>query len=429
MDVHQMALRARHASTGLASAAPSKRNEALQRMAQLLEQEKQAIFMANQADVRAAADLAAPLKQRLVFGEEKLQQTMAGLQSLAALPDPIGRTMLAREITPGLRLYQVSCPIGVIGVVFESRPDALVQIASLALKSSNCTLLKGGHEAANTNRILCGLFRQAALAAGLPEDFVQLMESREDVRSMLQEDRLIDLIIPRGSNDFVRHIMDSTRIPVLGHADGICHQYVDRQAKADMAIQIVVDSKTQNVGVCNALETLLVHQEIAERLLPSLAENLQMKGVKILGDQRVQRIISCDPATEGDWRTEYLDAILSIRIVDGIQEAIAHINQYGSHHTDGIITEDQTAVQLFFRQVDSAGVYHNVSTRFADGYIYGFGAEVGIATGKLHARGPVGMEGLTTYKYQLMGHGETMSAVKSGELPLVHRSLQEDCPI
>lgn len=429
MHLHDMAQRARAAAQQLASCSIEARNHALQQMAAGLEQAKQTIFSANQADADTAADLSAPLRQRLVFQAEKLAQTVAGLHALAALPDPVGQTTMAREISPGLKLYQVTCPIGVIGVIFESRPDALVQIASLTLKTGNAVLLKGGREAAKTNQVLCNVLRQAAASAGLPPDFAQLLETREEVADMLREEGLIDLLIPRGSKEFVRYIMDNSRIPVLGHADGICHQYIDASADVELAIRVAIDSKTQNLSVCNAMETLLVHRDIAPQVLPPLANELQARGTKLLGDNRVQQIISCEPAMDADWATEYLDAVLSIKIVDSLEEAIAHINRYGSHHTDGIISEDQTAVRKFFLEVDSAGVYHNVSTRFADGYIYGLGAEVGIATGKLHARGPMGMEGLTTCKYKLLGHGQTMAAVKDGTLPLTHQTLQEDCPL
>ena len=352
-----------------------------------------------------------------------------GLLALAKLPDPLGATTVARELTEGLRLYRVTCPIGVIGVVFESRPDALVQIASLALKSGNAVLLKGGREALRTNRVLCDALREAAASVGLPADFAQLLTTREDVAAMLKEDELIDLIIPRGSNAFVRYIMDNSRIPVLGHADGLCHVYVDAAADIDMALTLTVDSKTQNVSVCNAAETLLVHRNIAPAFLPRLLPLLQAKGVALVGDEATRAIIPCEPATEADWRTEYLDLKLSIRVVDSLDEAISHINRYGSHHTDLIVTEDKAAAAAFLKRVDSAGVYHNVSTRFADGFVYGFGAEVGIATGKLHARGPMGLEGLTTYKYKLLGSGQTMAEMKAGVRSWTHVDLNERCPL
>ena len=430
-DLHMMAQQARAAAWELAASGLEARNRALMEMARELEAHREDIFAANEADLADArsSQLAAPLLGRLKFGEEKLRQVLDGLRSLTSLPDPIGRTTLSRELTEGLKLYRVTCPIGVIGVIFESRPDALVQIASLALKSGNAVLLKGGREALRTNQALCEALRAAAVRAGLPADFAQLLESREDVTAMLREDTLIDLIIPRGSNAFVRYIMDNSRIPVLGHADGVCHVYVDSAASLPMAVNVAVDSKAQNVAVCNAMETLLVHRGVAADFMPMLLPAMQEKGVWLKGDAATRAVIPCEEATEEDWRTEYLDYVLSIRVVDSLDAAIDHINRYGSHHTDCIVTEDREAAKAFLTRVDSAGVYHNVSTRFADGFVYGFGAEVGIATGKLHARGPMGLEGLTTYKYKLLGDGQLMAEMKRGERQYTHRLLSEDCPL
>ena len=430
-DLHQMASASREAALVLAAADLSQRNAALLAMAKALNAHKDEIFTANDADVaQSTADgLAGPLLKRLAFREEKLAAVTEGLEALAGLPDPIGQTTYARELTEGLKLYRVACPIGVIGVIFESRPDALVQIASLALKSGNAVLLKGGREALRTNQVLCDCLREAAEEVGLPADFAQLLTTRDDVAAMLKEDELIDLIIPRGSNEFVRYIMDNSRIPVLGHADGICHVYVDKAADVDMAVAVSVDSKAQNVSVCNAMETLLVHRDIAADFLPNLLPAMQAKKVRLLGDEAVQAIIHVEPATEEDWATEYLDYTLSIRVVDDLSAAIEHINHYGSGHTDCIVTENITAAQAFMTRVDSAGVYHNVSTRFADGFVYGFGAEVGIATGKIHARGPMGLEGLTTYKYKLLGSGQLMAEMKSGSRKYTHTLLNEECPL
>lgn len=430
-DLHQMAAASREAALTLAAAGIEKRNATLLAMAQRLNERRNEIFSANEQDVIEAtgANLAAPLLNRLKFREEKLAAVTNGLTALASLDDPIGKTTYACELTEGLELYRVACPIGVIGVIFESRPDALVQIASLALKSGNAVLLKGGREALRTNAVLCDCLREAAVSTGLPADFAQLLTTREDVAAMLKEDELIDLIIPRGSNEFVRYIMDNSRIPVLGHADGICHVYVDKAADVDMAVSISVDSKAQNVAVCNAMETLLVHQDIAGAFLPALLPAMQAKNVRLLGDEAVRAIIDVETATDADWATEYLDYTLSIRVVDSLDAAIAHINHYGSGHTDCIVTADSAAAQTFMTRVDSAGVYHNVSTRFADGFVYGFGAEVGIATGKIHARGPMGLEGLTTYKYKLLGSGQLMAEMKSGKRQYTHRILEEDCPL
>ena len=426
-----MAQSSREAAWTLAAADVTTRNAALLAMAAALKAHQEDIFAANDADIAMARmdGLAAPLLKRLTFREEKLAAVTVGLEALAQLPDPIGQTTYAREITEGLKIYRVACPIGVIGVIFESRPDALVQIASLALKSGNAVLLKGGHEALRTNQALCDCLREAAESAGLPADFAQLLTTRDDVAAMLKEDGLIDLIIPRGSNEFVRYIMDNSRIPVLGHADGICHVYVDAAADLDMAVRIAVDSKAQNVSVCNAMETLLVHRDVAEAFLPMLLPAMQEKSVRLLGDARVQAVIPVEPATEDDWSIEYLDYTLSIRVVDSLDAAIDHINRYGSGHTDCIVSNDLSAAQTFMTRVDSAGVYHNVSTRFADGFVYGFGAEVGIATGKIHARGPMGLEGLTTYKYKLLGSGQLMAEMKSGERNYTHTLLNEECPL
>ena len=415
---------ARQASYALAALPLEERNRALKGIARALEAHQADIFAANEADLRAAAEerLAPPLMKRLKFDGQKLNDVLSGLTSLQALPDPLNRTLLARELAPGLNLYRVSCPIGVIGVIFESRPDALVQIASLCLKSGNAALLKGGREALRTNRALFAAMEEG-VGGILPPGWAALLETRDDVNDMLSQDDSIDLIIPRGSNAFVRYIMDHTRIPVMGHAEGLCHTYVDVSADVGMAVKVTVDAKTQALAVCNATETLLVHRDIAAAFLPPCAQALRDKGVELRGDERVRAVIGCQIATEEDWATEYLDAILSIKIVDSIDEAIAHINRFGSHHTDAIIAQDPAAQQRFLAGVDSAGVYVNCSTRFADGFRYGFGAEVGISTGKLHARGPVGLDGLCTYKYQLLGSGQTVEDTVAGRVRYTHRDL------
>lgn len=431
MNLSEMAFRSRQAFYNLSVSSADKRNQALLLLAAQLEQDKERIFKANREDCLQAESegLSLPLLHRLRFDNEKLNQVQTGLRSLSNLPDPIGQTVFCHEITEGLKLYRVTCPIGVIGIIFESRPDALIQIASLAVKSGNSALLKGGKEALRTNLELIHSVQTALNSAGIPSDSAQLMESREDVAAMLREDKLIDLIIPRGSNSFVRYIIENSRIPVLGHADGICHVYVDKDADLDMAFKVALDSKVQNLSVCNAEETLLVHQDIASLFLPRFADLLAEYGVEIRGDQLVQNLISCKKATEEDWKTEYLDAILSIHIVPSIEKAIEHINTYGSHHTDCIVTDNYDNAAQFLNCVDSAGVYLNVSTRFADGFVYGLGAEVGISTGKIHSRGPMGLDGLTTYKYKLLGHGQIMSEMKSGQRHFTHKILQEKCPL
>ena len=424
MQVKDCARAARQAAYQLAALNVTDRNRALKGIQAALQAHAGAIFAANQEDLRKAAEenLAAPLMKRLKFDEGKLKDVLAGIDSLIALPDPLNRTLLARELTPGLNLYRISCPIGVIGVIFESRPDALVQIAALCVKSGNAALLKGGREALGTNRALFAAMEEGA-GGILPEGWSALLETRDDVNDMLSQDDSIDLIIPRGSNAFVRYIMDHTRVPVMGHAEGLCHTYVDASADVPMAVKVTVDAKTQALAVCNATETLLVHRDIAQRFLPPCAEALRNKGVELRGDQRTRVLIECLPATDADWAAEYLDAILSIKIVDSVEEAIAHINRFGSHHTDAIIAQDPAAQRKFLSGVDSAGVYVNCSTRFADGFRYGFGAEVGISTGKLHARGPVGLEGLCTYKYQLLGSGQTVGETVDGTIRYTHRDL------
>lgn len=411
MDIQILAQAARRASIGLAALDSETKNRALEaiRLA-LLNQSKQ-IIEANKKDIAEAKEnvLARPLLKRLKFDDGKIGEVCKGLESLITLDDPVGKTLRATELDKGLELYQVSCPIGVIGVVFESRPDALVQISSLCLKSGNAVLLKGGSEALHTNKILAEIIAEASVKAGIPAGWLGLLETRSDVSAMLEQDEYIDLIIPRGSNAFVRHIMDNTRIPVMGHADGICHVYIDKDADIDMAVKITVDSKCQYVAVCNAAETLLVHKDIAKDFLPKAKAALDEKKVELRGCDKTRQIIDIKEATEHDWKTEYLDYIISIRMVDNIDHAIEHINTYGSKHTDTIVTKDKAAAARFMSLVDSAGVFWNASTRFADGYRYGLGAEVGISTQKLHARGPVGLEGLVIYKWLLKGTGQIVA--------------------
>ena len=426
-DARETARAARQASFALAASPAQVRNGALLAVADALEAHRGEIFAANRLDLCAAAELAAPVRKRLRFDEAKLSDVLAGLRALAAMEDPIGHEQLRTELADGLVLSRVSCPIGVVGVIFESRPDALVQIAGLCMKSGNAVLLKGGREALHTNAALYAVLKAASEAAGLPAGWAGLLTTREDVGEMLRLDEEIDLIIPRGSNAFVRYIMDNTRIPVLGHSDGVCHLYLHEDADPDMAARVVVDAKTQYPAACNAVETLLVHEK-AGAALAAAAKTLHAAGVRIRADAPAQAVLAgagvpCEAATEADWRTEYLDLTISVRTVASLAEAIAHINRYGSHHTDGILTQDDAAAQRFFALVDSAGVYQNCSTRFADGYRYGFGAEVGIATGKLHARGPMGLEGLCSYKYILRGHGDVVADFAGGKRSFTHKKL------
>ena len=427
MTIDQIAQRARQASIPLAAATADQKNRALSAIRAALLGHAEAIIEANRQDLARAEkeNLSKPLLKRLRFDQDKINEACAGLDSLIALDDPVGKTLTATELDKGLELYKVTCPIGVIGVIFESRPDALVQISSLCLKSGNAVLLKGGSEAAHTNRILAETISQAAVSTGIPDGWLGLLETRTDVAGMLKLDQYIDLIIPRGSNEFVRHIMDNTRIPVMGHADGICHVYVDAAAELDMALSVAADSKCQYVAVCNAAETLLVHQNIAQKFLPKFKAAMDAKKTELRGCKKTQAIIDVAPATEEDWKTEYLDAILSIRMVDSLDAAIEHINTYGSKHTDAIITADRQAAMRFMDRVDSADVFWNASTRFADGFRFGLGAEVGISTSKLHARGPVGMEGLLIYKWRLLGQGHIVADYAGNGKTFTHKKLNK----
>ena len=399
----------------MASLPSETRNEALDNIAKALRANREAIFEANKKDLEAAKEmsLAGPIINRLAFDQHKLDTCIDGIYDLIDLDDPLFKDLLKRELDKDLILTKTTCPIGVIGVIFESRPDALVQIASLCIKSGNCAILKGGSEAKNTNRILFDTIYNAAVKAGLPDGFSVLIEDRAGIDELLKCHDYVDLLIPRGSNQFVQYIMENSKIPVMGHADGICHVYVDGAASIKKAVPIIIDSKTQYVAACNAAETLLVHKDIADVLIPALYDEASKK-IKFKGDASCMALIPCEPAEEEDFKTEYLDYILSIKVVENIDEASNHINRYGSHHTDCIITEDKDSAEKFMSLVDSAGVYQNCSTRFADGFRYGFGAEVGISTGKIHARGPVGLDGLVTYKYKLVGSGQIVSDYANG---------------
>ncbi|MDD2373951.1 MAG: glutamate-5-semialdehyde dehydrogenase [Eubacteriales bacterium] len=429
MNTYEAAAAAQRAARVMAGMSSETKNKALRIIADMLKNNSELIISANQSDLERSQSekLAAPLMKRLKFDQHKLEEVTDGLNSLIGLDDPAGKTLLMHELDDGLDLYRVSCPIGVIGVIFESRPDALVQIAGLCLKSGNALLLKGGSEARKTNRVLADLIIRAGEEAGLPAGWVWLMETREDVNAMLALDQFVDLLIPRGSNEFVRYIMDHSRIPVLGHADGVCHMFIDETADSDMAIKLAVDSKTQYTAVCNALETLLVHSSQSGTLLPLLAENLRQSDVEIFGCEKTCELLGCQPVS--DWHTEYLDLKISLRIVDNIEQAIEHINTYGSGHTEAIVTSDSEAAKRFMLLVDAGNVFWNCSTRFSDGFRYGFGAEVGVSTSKLHARGPVGLDGLMTYKYKLIGRGQTVGEYANGSLSFKHKVHDRNCPL
>lgn len=422
-----MAQSAKRAAITLSGLSGEQKNKALELIAERLNQNKEAIFRANQEDVERSIseNLAAPMVKRLRFDDKKLSEVLDGIKSLIGLENPVGRTLLSTQLDEGLELYRVSCPIGLIGIIFESRPDALVQISALCLKSGNAVLLKGGREASLTNKVLFETIASVNKEAGLPDHWINILENRDEVAEMLQLDEFVDLIIPRGSNDFVRYIMEHSKIPVMGHADGICHCYVDEGADIKKAVAVTADSKAQYVAVCNALETLLVHKNIAPDFLPELKTALDEKNVEIRGCSRTREIIECSPASEEDWKTEYLDYILSVKVVDSLDEAIDHINKYGSGHTDAIVSKNKVNIGKFLEYVDSGDVFANCSTRFADGFRYGFGSEVGISTNKLHARGPVGLEGLVTYKYKLIGDGHIVADYAEKRKSFIHKTINK----
>lgn len=421
-----LAQQTRQAARQLAMVSSPEKNKALEAIAQALETHTPDIVAANEADLHAAErdGLAKPLYGRLKLGPTKLKGAIAGVRDVAKLDDPTGHVQIHRELDDGLVLKRLTCPLGVLGVIFESRPDAVMQIASLAIKSGNGVILKGGREAVKSCTAIVKAIHAGLATTAIDPNVVQLLTTREETAALLKLDSEVDLIIPRGSNSFVRFVQDNTRIPVLGHADGICHLYVDESANLSQAIDIAIDAKVSYPSACNAIETLLVHEAIAPSFLPELSTAMTDQNVELRGDDRAQGYLMIPAATEDDWRTEYSDLILAIKIVNSMDEAIAHINTYGSHHTDAIVTDSDETATSFMAQVDSAGVYHNCSTRFADGFRYGFGAEVGISTQHMPPRGPVGLEGLVTYKYQVMGDGH-VSATYSGEnaKPFTHKNL------
>jgi glutamate-5-semialdehyde dehydrogenase len=432
-SVREQARAARAAARKLALLSNDARNSILLGVARRTEQNAAAILVANTEDCHAAEELvrSGKLSQaafaRLRVTEKTIREMISRLEEVARLADPIGKRLVTTELDDGLILYKESCPLGVVAVIFESRPDAVSQVSALALKSGNAVLLKGGAEAARTNEALVALWRETLREHGtVPETAVTLLQSRADVMELLQLKREVDLIVPRGGREFVEYISTNSRVPVLGHGEGICHVYVDRAADLAKAEAIALDAKTQYPAACNSVETLLVHTDVAAKFLPGMAKKLRESGVELRGDARTRELlrgVEVAAATETDWTTEYSDLILAIRIVDSLDAALDHIAEFGSLHTEAIVTEDSAAAQRFLNEVDAAGVYHNVSTRFADGYRYGFGSEVGISNSKLHARGPMGMEGLTTYKYKLVGNGQVVGTYARGERVLRARRL------
>lgn len=428
MEIKVIANNCKTAALKLAALSSQVKNDALQRIVSQLKNNAEKIIEANLTDLEQAKkdNLEIPLLKRLKFDAEKLSESCEGINSLIKLEDPVGKTLGSLELDTGLELYRVSRPIGVIGVIFESRPDALVQIAALCLKSGNAVLLKGGSEAAATNRVLADIILKAGVDAGCPEGWLGLLETRSDVTQMLELDESVDLIIPRGSNDFVQYIMDNTNIPVIGHADGICHTYIDKLSDPEMAVNLCVDGKTQYVAVCNATETILVHQAVAETILPQIKTALEEKDVEIFGCEKTQSIIDVKNATEEDWKTEYLDLKVSVKVVNSLDDGLSHINRFGSGHTDVIVTSDKDRAVYFMDHADTADAFWNCSSRFSDGFRFGLGAEVGISTNKIHARGPVGLEGLMIYQWRMVGNGHQVKDY-AGEnaKPFTHKTLNK----
>jgi glutamate-5-semialdehyde dehydrogenase len=424
-ELLQRAAAVRRAAMALAQCSDGQRQAALQAMADALEADAEAILAANRSDLEAASaeGLAPALVARLKLDRPKLEAAIAGVRQVAALPDPIGRRQLHTELDQGLVLERLTVPLGVVGVIFEARPDAVIQIAALAIRSGNGALLKGGREASRSCAAIHAALRQGLAASAVDPAALELLTSRAESLALLKLDGLVDLIIPRGSNALVRFIQDHTRIPVLGHADGVCHLYVDAAVDLELALRVAIDSKTQYPAACNAIETLLLHRVVAPAFLELAVPAFAAAGVELRGDPAACALGVSQAASDDDWDTEYSDLILSVRVVDDLEQALEHIRRHGSRHTDAICSTDPQAADRFLAAVDSAGVYLNCSTRFADGFRYGFGAEVGISTQTLPPRGPVGLEGLVTYRYRLRGEGHTAADYASGARTFRHRPL------
>jgi glutamate-5-semialdehyde dehydrogenase len=427
----EIAQTTRLAAQQLANLPADAKNAAIELIAKSLESHADEIVAANTIDCEAAqGEISPALYARLKLDATKLKGAILGVRNVGKLADPVGQIQIYRTLDTGLVLQRASCPVGVLGVIFEARPDAVIQIASLAIKSGNGVILKGGKEAIESCTVLVKAIKAGLAQSQVSPDAIQLLTTRSETSELLKLDRYVDLIIPRGSNEFVKYVQDNTRIPVLGHADGICHLYIDSAADFDKAIAIIIDSKTQYPAACNAVETLLIDRSISSKFLPLIIDKLQEHGVEIrlseLGHEILDNELhlTVDLAIATDWATEYSDLIIAIQIVPDLDAAITHINTYGSRHTDSIVTENITTAQIFLDRVDAANVFHNCSTRFSDGFRYGFGAEVGISTQKMPPRGPVGLEGLMTYKYQLHGTGQIV-ATYAGEnaKPFIHQDL------
>ena len=411
----EIATKAKNASKKVATLSTEIKNKALLNIANNLKANQDKIFEANKMDLELAkpfvekGELSQSVFNRLKLDENKMRDMIQGIIDISNLEDPIGKTLLKRQLDDGLILTKISCPIGVLGIIFEARPDVISQISSLAIKSSNAVILKGGKESINTNKAIMNVIQEAlAKTEGFPENVLTQVFTRDDVKNMLSMDKYIDLIIPRGGNNLVKFIKENTKIPVLGHADGICHIFVDASADLEKSKRVIIDAKTQYPSACNSVETILIHKDF----------KYETELLKALEDADIELI-----ATPESWHKEYSDKVLSYKFVSSLEEAIEHINEFSSGHTESILTEDENNAKIFMNAVDSAGVYHNVSTRFADGFRYGFGAEVGISTNKTHARGPVGLEGLTIYKYNLEGNGDIVKDYVEGVKKFNHKDI------
>ncbi len=424
-ELLQRALHVRRASTELGQTTNEKRCNALTCMADALANRANQIVESNLVDLKNAVSSGVKdsLLARLKLDKKKLDNSIDGVRKLALLPDPVGVRQLNRELDDGLDLERITVPLGVLGVIFEARPDALIQIASLAIRSGNGAILKGGSEASCTNESIMSALKEGLSKSDIQETSLCLLTTRKESLGLLRLDGLVDLIIPRGSNELVRFIQDNTRIPVLGHADGICHLYVDEAADIEKSLNIALDSKTQYPAACNAIETLLVHEKVAASFLDKAIPAFDHAEVTLLGDETSLLFGIKQKAEDSDWSTEYLDLTLSVKIVSSLEEALEHIRRYGSRHTEAIVTENHETAKRFLKTVDSSGVYHNCSTRFADGFRYGFGAEVGISTQTLPPRGPVGLEGLVTYRYFLRGDGHICADYASSVRYFTHKDL------
>jgi glutamate-5-semialdehyde dehydrogenase len=426
-----MVQNAKLASYTLSSLSSTVKDKALKSIADLLEQNKQLLLSETEKDLIEAqklleqGEITQSAYNRLKLDENKIRDIIQGIRDVAKLEDPVNQKMWAMGLDTGLDLYKVSCPIGVIGVIFEARPDVIPQICSLAIKSANAVILKGGKEAYNTNLVFVKLIKEVLSSIGeFPDGTINLIFNRDDVAKLLTMDKYIDLIIPRGGNALVKYVKENTKIPVMGHADGICHIYIDEYADLEKVSEICIDAKTQYPSACNAVETILIHHNLIETYLPKLVSEMETAGIEVRVCENIKNVLPQHKlATKEDWATEYGEKIVSIKSVKDLFDAIAHINVYGSGHTDCILSQDEKCIETFMSLVDSAGVFANVSTRFADGFRYGLGAEVGISTSKTHARGPVGLEGLVIYKYKLYGSGQTVAPYAEGKKTFIHQRI------